>query len=167
MTTTLAEGPTSTIDPNDPTIVSLQTQITQLQQQVETLNATVASLQQNLASVVATTPGPNPTPVTSVANNPPPSTGALQNQAAPGSTPTPGTTGPNVVLPTTGGTVPLSNGTAVNPYQPSGALDITALGKIAADNGGSVTITTPSGAQIPVTQGTLGGHPYTCIGTSC
>lgn len=152
--TTLAPSPVA----SDPAFLALQQQVQALTAQVEALQTQVDALQQNLASVVATTPGPNVTPVTSSTspNAPKP---AAQPDAIPGA--------PSIVLPAQGQSAQLSSGATVNPYNPNGSINISALGQVVADQGGSANVTLPSGAVLPVHTGTLGGYPYTCIGTSC
>ena len=155
------------VDPNDPVIVALTGRVTAIEQTVETLQAQLAALQQQLNAVVATTPGPNPVPATtpgSVPSTPAPGTGGTPPVPAKELT-IPGA--PAVTLPPQGQTYQAPGGQVINPYQPNGALDITAVGQIAAAHGGQANVTLPSGAVLPVTSGTLGGHPYTCIGTSC
>lgn len=167
MTTTLTTG--TPTDASQVDVLALWAQVQALQQQVVNLQSEVANLlatQQVGGGTIApalppattaTVPGSTPPPAT-------PTTPVTTPSGAPAQQPT----GPTVTLPAMGQTVTLSDGqTQVNPYNPGGSLNISAVGQIVADQGGKATVVTPTGAQIPVTVGTLGGHPYTCIGTSC
>ena len=167
VTSTLTSGtPTTAADVD---VLALFNQVQALQSQVVNLQSEVANLlaaQQTGGGTIAPAPTPSlpgvPNTTPSAAGTP--STATVTPSGAPAQAPS----GPQVTLPPAGGVVTLSDGqTQVNPYNPSGSLNITALGQIAADQGGTAVIVTPTGAQLPVTQGTLGGHPYTCIGTSC
>ena len=136
----------------DPAFLALVQRVAALEGQVLALDAKAESLIQRLTALLNTTTGPNPVQVTT-----PPPAGAPA--APPQATVIPGA--PGVTLPGIGQTVPLPNGQQVNPYNPNGSLNISAVGQVVAASGGSANVTLPSGAVIPVTVSTLGGQPYT------
>jgi hypothetical protein len=140
-------GASPGVDPNDPVIVNLQQQITQLQQTVASLQTELAQLQIMPATPSTSTTSPTSPSVTSSAS--------------------PAPVGPMITLGGPGTVVTNPDQSTTNPYNPNGSLNITALGQIATANGGAATIVTPTGGILPVTSGMLGGHPYTCIGSSC
>lgn len=167
VTTTLTSGtPTTAADVD---VLALYAQVQALQQQVTNLQSEVVNLlaaQQTGGGTIA--PAPAPSGPSVPGSVPPPAGAGASTPTTPSGAPAQSPTAPKVMLPPNGQVVTLADGTTqVNPYNAAGGLDINAVGQIVADQGGSATVVTPTGAQLPVTVGTINGQRYTCIGTSC